>query len=164
MSTVREFVIPKPVWTITKFVSDGAFERGEYYEKKVIEGNLLLNEGITEFLNLLTGGTAAVFSNANARLGVGDSTAAAAATQTALQAATNKLYTAMEAGYPTVTNQSVNFRSVFGSSEANFAWEEFSVMNGADEATAKNLNRKVSAQGTKASGQTWQLDLSITFS
>jgi hypothetical protein len=70
----------------------------------------------------------------------------------------------MEAGYPAVTNQSVNFRSVFGSSEANFAWEEFSVMNGADETTAKNLNRKVSAQGTKASGQTWQLDLTITFS
>lgn len=164
MNAIAEVINPRPVWTVTKFEDDGAFERGEHYEKNVINGNLLLNEGITEFLSLLTGGSATAFSNANARLGVGDSTTAAAAAQTALQASTNKLYKAMEAGYPAVTNQSVNFRSVFGSSEANFAWEEFSVMNGADETTAKNLNRKVSAQGTKASGQTWQLDLTITFS
>jgi len=164
MSTVTEVIKPRPVWTITKFEDDGAFDRREHYEKKVIEGNLLLNEGITEFLNLLTGGSATAFSNANAKLGVGDSATAAAATQTALQGAANKLYKAMEAGYPQVSNQSVVFRSVFGSTDANFAWEEFSAMNGADETTAKNLNRKVSAQGTKASGQTWQLDLTVTFS
>lgn len=164
MNAIAEVINPRPVWTVTKFEDDGAFERGEHYEKSIIEGNLLLNEGITEFLSLLTGGAATAFSNASARLGVGDSTTAAVATQTALQAATNKLYKAMEAGYPNVTGQSVNFRSVFGSAEANFAWEEFSVMNGADETTAKNLNRKVSAQGTKASGQTWQLDLTVSFS
>ena len=164
MNAIAEVINPRPVWTVTKFENDGAFERGEHYEKSIIEGNLLLNEGITEFLSLLTGGAATAFSNASAKLGVGDSTTAAVATQTALQAATNKLYKAMEAGYPAVTGQSVNFRSVFGSAEANFAWEEFSVMNGADETTAKNLNRKVSAQGTKASGQTWQLDLTVSFS
>ncbi|CAG0984261.1 hypothetical protein GPROT1_02520 [Gammaproteobacteria bacterium] len=164
MNAIAEVIIPRPVWTVTKFAGDAAFEAGEHYEKSVIEGNLLLNEGITELLALLTGGSANAFSNANARLGVGDSATAAAAAQTALQASTNKLYKAMEAGYPAVANQSVSFRSVFGSSEANFAWEEFSVMNGSDEATSKNLNRKVSSQGTKASGQTWQLDLTITFS
>lgn len=161
---IADVIHPRPVWTITKFADDGAFTRGEHYEEKVVEGNLLLNEGITEFLNLLTGGAGTAFSSANARLGVGDSTTAAAATQTALQASTNKLYKTMEAGYPQVSNQSVVFRSVFGSAEANFAWEEFSVMNGSDESTARNLNRKVSSQGTKASGQTWQLDLTITFS
>lgn len=164
MNAIAEVINPRPVWTVTKFENDDAFGRGEHYEKNIIEGNLLLNEGITEFLALLAGTGGTAFSNANARLGVGDSTTAAAATQTALQAATNKLYKVMEASYPTVTNQSIAFRSVFGSAEANFAWEEFSVMNGADETTAKNLNRKVSAQGTKASGQTWQLDLTITFS
>lgn len=164
MNTIADIIHPRPVWTITKFADDEDFRLGEHYEKSVVEGNLLLNEGITEFLNLLTGGAGTAFSNANARLGVGDSTTATAATQTALQAPANKLYKTMEAGYPQVSNQSVVFRSVFGSSEANFAWEEFSVMNGADEATAKNLNRKVSSQGAKASGQTWQLDLTITFS
>lgn len=164
MNTITDVIHPRPVWTITKFANEEAFSRAEHYEKNVIEGNLLLNEGITEFLNLLIGGTATAFSNANAKLGVGDSIAAAVATQTALQAATNKLYKAMEVGYPQVSNQSVIFRAVFGAAEANFAWEEFSVINGIDEATAKNLNRKVSSQGTKATGQTWQLDLTISFS
>ena len=163
-NAIQEKIGWKPVWTVTKFENDAAFERGEHYEKNIIEGNLLLNEGITEFLALIAGTGGTAFSNANAKLGVGDSTTAAAATQTALQAATNKLYKAMETSYPSVSGQAIAFRSVFGTSEANFAWEEFSVMNGADETTAKNLNRKVSAQGTKASGQTWQLDLTITFS
>jgi hypothetical protein len=53
-------------------------------------------------------------------------------------------------------------RSVFGSADANYAWNEFSVRNGAT--ADKNMNRKVEAQGTKASGQTWTLDLQITLS
>lgn len=164
MNQIVEFIRPRPAWTVTKFADDAAFERGEHFEKNVIEGNLLLNEGITEFLNLLAGTGGTAFSNANARLGVGDSTTAAAAGQTALQAATNKLYKAMEASFPTVTNQSIAFRAIFGAAEANFAWEECSLMNGADETTAKNLNRKVTSMGTKTNGSTWQLDLTITFS
>src|SRR4030067_1473186 len=119
MNAIAEVINRRPGRTVTKFENDGAFERGEHYEKNIIEGNLLLNEGITEFLSLLTGGAATAFSNSSARLGVGDSTTAAVATQTALQAATNKLYKAMEATYPQVSNQSLVFRSVFGSSEAN---------------------------------------------
>ena len=38
------------------------------------------------------------------------------------------------------------------------------VANGAGGDTAVNLNRKVSAQGTKTTGQTWTLDLAVTFS
>jgi hypothetical protein len=56
----------------------------------------------------------------------------------------------------------VTFRSVFDGTEANWDWNEFGVDNGAS--AGKNLNRKVSAQGTKASGQTWTLKLDITFS
>lgn len=152
----------KPLWIVTKFENDVAFERGEHFERNVVEGNLALIEGIADVLDLLIGAGGTAFSNANARLGVGDSTTAAAATQTALQAATNKLYKAMEASYPQRSNQTITFRSIFASGEANFSWEEFSVMNGADETTAKNLNRKVTASGTKVSGQVWTLDLQLT--
>src|SRR5687767_8272372 len=50
----------------------------------VVEGNLLLNEGIQRLLDLgiAAGGTA--FNNANAFIGVGDTNTAAAATQTEL--------------------------------------------------------------------------------
>ena len=100
---------------------------------------------------------------ANAYLGVGDSNAAESASQTGLQAATNKLYKAMETGYPQRSGQTVTFRAVFTDGEANWAWEEFSVSNSSGGDTGDNLNRKVSSEGTKVSG-TWTLDLEITFS
>jgi len=151
----------KPVWIVTKFADDSAFDKGEHFERNIVEGNLALNEGITRALNLLIGGGGTAFNNANSYLGVGDSATAASASQTGLQAATNKLYKAMEATYPSIASQTVTFRSVFGSSEANFAWEEFTVANGNSDAS-ENLNRKVSSQGTKASGQVWTLDLQLT--
>lgn len=165
----------KTRWTIRRYLSHADFLGGRLPAEivdangvtqkglSIIEGNLLLNEGIGELWDLaIAAGTPSAFSNANARLGVGDSATAAAATQTDLQAVTNKAYKAMEATYPSRTNQTVTWRSVFGSTDANYAWEEFVVDNGA--VAGKTLNRKVSAQGTKASGQTWTLDLAITLS
>lgn len=163
-------------WTIRKFAPTQAVDSETVYaqwmagsdhfrpyETVEIDGNLLLNEGIAELLDLAIGvGTPTAFNNANARLGVGDSAAVEAATQTDLQAATNKTYKAMSASYPSRATQTVTWRAVFASAEANYAWNEFCVDNGAT--ALKTLNRKVSAQGTKASGQTWTLDLAITIS
>jgi len=131
--------------------------------ERVIKGNLLLNEGKNTLFKLLVGDAATTYSNANARLGVGNGTAAAVSTQTGLQGASS-LYKAMDVGYPVVSAEvdgKVTFRSSFGDAEANFAWEEVSVDNGA--AAGKNLNRKVQALGTKSSG-TWQLTLEISLS
>ena len=126
-------------------------------------GNLLLNEGINEMWTLICGGSATAYSNANAHLGVGDGTTAAAATQTGL-VGTNTAFGAMETGYPSFgSNQKAVFRAVFDGTSANFAWQEFTVVNAADD-TGKNMNRLVSNQGTKASGQTWTLDLTVTLS
>ena len=130
---------------------------------KCILEPLPFNEGIGEHIDLMCGIGGTAFSNANAYLGVGDSSVAEGATQTDLQASTNKLYKAMSSGFPSRSNQTVTFQSVFGSGDANFAWNEFTVANGSS-GSAKNLNRKVSAQGTKTSGQTWTLSLAITFS
>jgi hypothetical protein len=153
----------KTLWTIRRYADDASFSEDVPYEVSEVEGNLLLNEGIGEVLDIICGlGSPTVYSNANAQLGVGDSNAAESASQTDLQASTNKTWKAMESGYPTRTSQTVTFRSVFGSSDANYTWAEFSIRNGAS--ADKNLNRKVSAQGTKASGQTWTVDLAITLS
>lgn len=152
----------KPVWTIRKYEDDRAYAADLPFAVAEFEGNLLLNEGITALQALLIGNAATVFSNTNARLGVGDSTTAAVATQVDLQAATNKLYKGMAATYPQVAGQTTTWRAVFASADANYAWQEFSVDNGATAAI--NLNRKVAVQGTKVSGQTWTLDLAITWS
>jgi len=81
-------------------------------------------------------------------------------TETGL-AGTNKAFKAMDSGYPTYgSSQKAVFRSTFGGTEANFTWNEFTVVNGADD-TATNLNRKVQNLGTKASGTTWTLTVEI---
>jgi hypothetical protein len=150
-------------WTIARYASALDVLKTNPYDVSHIHGNLLLNEGITALLNLLTGGAETAFNNAGAYIGVGDSNTAASASQTGLQAASNKTYKAMQATYPIISSQSVTFRSQFTTSEANYAWEEFTIANGNSD-SADNLNRKVSAQGTKASGQTWTIDAVLTFS
>ncbi len=100
------------------------------------------------------------FNAANANIGVGDSITAFAAAQTDMQAATNKLRKVMEAGYPTRTANVLTFRSLFGTAEANFAWNEWGVFNAAAAGTM--MNRKVEALGTKTSAQSWQLTVTNT--
>ena len=126
-----------------------------------VESNLLLNEGIQLLLDLLIGAGGTVYSNANADMGVGDSSAAEVATQTDLQAAVNKLFKGMNATFPSRAAQTVTWQSDFTNAEANFAWNEASIRNGA--AQNKNLNRKVVSLGTKASG-TWTLSGAVTIS
>lgn len=140
------------------------------YDGEQIVGNILVNNGIQLLEDALIGTAITAFSNANARIGVGDSSTAAAASQTDLQAATNKLRKAMDATYPlhtdttgTATSQKITFRSSFGTSEANWVWNEWIVANSATAATGRALNRKVENLGTKTSG-TWTLTVDITIS
>jgi len=159
---LAEHIGYRPKWKITKFADAAAYAANNPYEVSEFDGNLLLTEGITRLMNLLIGGGGTAFDNANARIGVGDDATAAAAAQAGLLAATNQDYVGMETGYPSLAGQTVTFRAVFDGATGNYAWNEFTVDNGA--VAGENLNRKVSAQGTKASGQTWTVDLQITFS
>jgi hypothetical protein len=182
MARVRESVTFKPVWTIVKFRSryQGEMEELHYllhvkgmsleqvrelgynpYEVLRFKGNLILDEGANTLWTLVCGGAATPYNNANARIGVGDGTAAEAATQTGLQGV-NKFWKGMDAGYPTFgTARKATWRATFGTTEANFAWNEITVVNAADD-TGQNLNRKVQAMGTKASGSVWIATLDIT--
>lgn len=234
MDNVIEKIVAKTKWKITRFKDEEAFKKRIPYNITYINGNLLLNEGITALLNLLVGQTETAFDNTNAYIGVGsgpltsltgdltftngsatvigsgtdftgeispgdyvqlDADAVLAkvlsvdsqtqltltanysgtggtgagskipaevATQTGLQS-TTKEFKGMESGYPSITDQTVTFRAVFGATEGNFPWKEFTVVNGNSD-SSDNLNRKVSDQGTKASGQTWTIDVAIQFS
>lgn len=121
----------------------------------------LTNAGRDQLAAEAIGESPTPFNNANAHLGVGDSTAAFAATQTDLQAASNKVRKAMDATYPTRATNVVTARSTFGSSDANFAWAEWAFFNASSAGTM--LNRKVEALGTKASPQVWQFTATLTF-
>ena len=125
--------------------------------------NLLVNTGLTDIGNGLTSsGLATPYTNANANIGVGDSSTAASVSQTDLQAASNKLRKVMDATYPTVSNGVYTFRSTFATSDANFAWAEWAVFNAAS--TGRMLNRAVASLGTKTSAQSWQFTCTITVS
>ena len=106
------------------------------------------------------GAAVTAFDNANAKIGAGDSTTAFAATQTDLQAATNKFRKGMEATYPQRAGNVLTFRALFATGEANFAWNEWGIFNAASAGTM--MSRKVESLGTKTSAQSWQMTATIT--
>src|SRR5690554_577113 len=69
-------------WVIEKYADDEAFARGEVYSRTILPGNILLNGGIAELLDLVMGAGGTPYNNTNARIGVGDSSGAEEATQT----------------------------------------------------------------------------------
>lgn len=156
----------QPVATVRKWNSDEERESGaEPYETLVIEGNVLLNAGGTLILNrLINSGTA--FSASVGRIGVGDSSTAAVASQTDLQAATNKQWVLVDSA-PSVSGQTITFVATFTSALANFAWNEWAIDQGTSNGTtvvATCLDRKVASMGTKASGASWTLTVQISIS
>ncbi|NVM56682.1 MAG: hypothetical protein HWN51_00985 [Desulfobacterales bacterium] len=162
------------VWKIGRWASEGDRRKGVIYSDEEaarlfgapqfteVRGNCLLKEGINALFTQICSSGGTKWDNANARLGGGDSTTAEDSNQNGLQAATNKLWKGMMAGFPTYgTSEKATWKSEFLGGEANYAWEEFTVVNAADD-TGDNLNRKVSPQGTKTSGQVWELSLEIS--
>lgn len=126
----------------------------------ILKLNTMLNEGIDIIWDLVAKHNPTdYFTNSLARIGTGTSTASAFATQTGLLA--NAVYKAMDATYPlTSTSKRIDFKGTFGTGDANQAWEEFSVDNGATP--NDNLMRAVTSKGTKSAGETWTLEIRIT--
>lgn len=106
------------------------------------------------------GSAVTAFNNANAYIGSGDSTTAFAASQTDLQAATNKMRKAMDATYPSLSGNVATYRATFATSDANWAWQEWGIFNASTAGTMQL--RKVESLGTKTSAQSWQVTATIT--
>jgi hypothetical protein len=132
---------------------------GKLYDVAEAE-NIFLTAGINEIWKLVTGQSANTFTNAQAQIGIGDSSTAAAAGQTDLLAATNKTYKAMNGSFPTVPSAgAVQFQATFASADANYAWQEFVVKQGTSSIC---IDRGVAAMGTKASGTSWTATVTLT--
>lgn len=122
----------------------------------------LTTAGATHLAQAGIGGSVTAFNNTNSYIGVGDSTTAFSTADTDLKAASNKLRKAMDATYPSGGSNVITFRSTFGTSDANFAWQEWGVFNASTAGTM--LSRKVESLGTKTSAQTWVFTATLTFS
>ena len=129
---------------------------------EVLEGddNCLLNTGITELWDLVDGTSTGHYTNAAAEIGVGSDNTAASATQTDLQSTGDEWF-AMTTGYPASTGQQMSLKGSMASTYALFAWEEWAVR---PCSTGILTNRKVDSLGTKATGTTWTLEVTITLS
>ena len=124
-------------------------------------GNVALNEGLQQLIDVICGiSTPTLWDEANARVGVGTSNTAADPTDAGLIGTT--AFASMDVGYPQRSAQTVSWKGTFGDGTAEFAWEEFTVDNGA--VGDINLNRYVTSKGTKGSGETWVLTVEIAFS
>lgn len=171
----------RPKWRVTttvdKFDGDWTGEQidagladGAHTERLEFHGNLLTIGGCSALWERLIGTGVTAFSNSTAVLGVGDSTTAAADTQTDLQAASNKTYKGMDSTYPSHTDstgtsgsKTITFRVTFGTSDANHRWREWGVGNGTTT-MGRMLNRKVEdldGGSAKTSAQSWQLTITI---
>lgn len=166
-STFRDHATGTLTWKLEKFNAKNSEEikakNIKPYETIEREFNCLLNEGIGELIDLICGlGTPTKWDEDNARIGVGDDATAPAAADTGLKG-TNKLWKAMNTGYPQKSGQQSIFQSDFIDGEAEYAWLEETIVNTADD-DGKNLCRQNTNLGTKPSGQTWRLTGTITWS
>jgi len=127
--------------------------------------NTLVNGGTAIMLDALIGVNPTFYTNALAALGVGDSAAAFALTQTNLQGAvvtTDRIRKAMDATFPSRAANVVTFRATFATGEANFTWNEWAIFNNVTDASGTMLNRAVVNLGTKTSAASWQLTVTLT--
>lgn len=122
--------------------------------------NAYTNTGGALALDLLAGAGGTAFNNANAYIGSGDSSTAFAASQTDLQAATNKLRKAMDATFPSRASQVMTWRSTFATSDANWVWNEIALFNASSAGTM--LARIVASMGTKTSSVSYVASYTIT--
>lgn len=137
------------------------------------EGNLLTTAGLTRLTALLTAtGSTQALTNTSARIGVGNSSTAANVADTDLGASSgssNRYFQPMDATYPSVSAGVVTLKSTFGTSDGNFAWEEWGIdigtptVAGGTTVGACLLNHKIASLGTKSSGS-WAFTVTVTFS
>jgi hypothetical protein len=151
---------------------DGTTNRPDYTVEST--GNLLLRGGGSLMWEYAkgSGSTASTaakkYVNATAALAIGNSTVAAAATQTALQGG-SQLYKALTGGFPTHTTGStaatvvdIVFKTTYGTTQGNFAWNEFGLANKATTTQRRLLTRKVQALLTKTTAATATLTVTIS--
>lgn len=141
--------------------------------------NLIVQAGWVALLGGIAGSTIVnKFSSTFGRIGVGTINTLAAYSDTHLGGdtggASTTSYYQLCGSAPTVVTAStpptLTFTATFGSSNANFAWQEFGIDNySASGVTAQGLsnlvffNHGISNQGTKVSGQVWTAVAQVSF-
>ena len=136
-------------------------------------GNLITNAGYSRIGNLFTNqGATQAADSTHTRIGAGDGVTAVAYTDTDLSAvagSTHRFFQPVSGAFTIGGTRTWVVAATFGTADGNFAWAEFGidvtagVAAGGTTVGALLLNHALSAQGTKASGQTWTATATITW-
>jgi hypothetical protein len=143
--------------------------------REVVESgpNLLTTAGLTRICSLILGAGGQAATATSARIGVGDGSTAATVGDVDLSAAsgsTHRWFQVMDSSYPSASGAVMTFKSTFATGDGNFAWNEWTIDIGTPTVSSGNtvsatmLNRKVAANGTKASGSSWVATATVTLS
>lgn len=168
--------LPKVHVRVDKWDSEESFARGDAPDQ-VTEAlhNLLVNVGIQRLEDLLIGAGGQAYDATHTRIGFGDDTTVAAASQTDLQAAAGsthrqfKSVTSTGGVAPSRSSQTITIVVQLASAEGNFVAgiQEWCIDVGTADGTTVTspmLNRKVVNLGVKVSGSVWTFTATITFS
>jgi hypothetical protein len=145
---------------VRKFESAEMLALGKPYEVGEHLGNVGCNSGIQVLWDVAIGKLllSAGYHSGVAQVGVGTCSGVAAATDAGLWSGT--AYIGMDASYPIRSGNACAWQGTFPAEIGNAAWNEFVVTRGSGFG-AVPLIHSVSAQGTKLSGQQWQLSIQV---
>lgn len=133
-----------------------------------VKGNLLTDAGMSRLVQIFAGEDIEGLHAESVRLGVGDSTAAADSSDTALSDGSNQWFEVLDDSYPVVNGPMVVYRATFGVDVANFTWACWG-LDVSDSPPASSgdspeslFNRKVFNFGVKDGG-IWDLSVIVSF-
>lgn len=148
-------------------------------ELLTIENNAMTTQGLAQLTNALIGtGSLVLLTSTTTRIGVGDGTTAFNTADTDLSAvagSTHRWFQIVDSApvraTTTVTNDTVSCVATFGTSDGNFAWQEWALNTSTATPSSSNAviagtfwNRKVASMGTKVSGAIWTFTAKVSFS
>jgi len=141
------------------------------------ERNQCVTVGLNLIGNLIVGAGGAAFNSSQSIIGVGSSSTAFSVSQTALggDGSTSTAYYQATGVAPTQSNGVISAQTTFATGNANFVWNEWCLSTGTGTITAGGtlasvatsttmLNRKVVSLGTKGSGTSWVIQITLTLS
>lgn len=176
MVTVRRLTSPKDDALVAAReaglqVAEGRFSVHKYdrelapenlYEIVELAPNLFLTAGVTILWNLIAGVSGTHADATNARLCVGDSSAAGSGAAQVDLVGTN--LRKVVSGAPVISTNQITFSSSFSTSEANFAWLEVGVANAASGQLVSRTTINTPGLGTKVNTAVWVLNWTLSIS
>lgn len=118
----------------------------------------LANAGLSWFINRLHGG-GLPYNTTNTWVGIGNGTTAFTSTQIDLVGPTTFWKNPSSV---TISGNVITVKVTFTGSEANFAWQEWGTAYRVGGATNSLMNRVKKDNGVKASGQVWEMTITLT--